>query len=585
MSHTGSFFQRNLRALLAGGGRTNEATGTKVAESQASQRLRIEASRVGGMSEPTATLSVSVQQGEQETPEGIPNQEGALLLHSRYRPMSEARKFARGTDIESCDYMVLYGFGLGYEAEALLEAAPQLELRIIEPDPALLYSAFSARDLSTLLYSAHVSIVCEDSVAEAINRLDYLPFFFPNLRTTSLRARLPADEQYFKSFARSLEGFIAAAGNDYRACAAYGLRWCVNTIRNLTLLERAERYTERAPTQNWTIVGAGPSADSAVQHQHPTSTIFCDTAVPAAAAYTNSKLTAVSIDPQPISHLHYLGVSLKNIHLFADLGAHHSLLRKFAHITFLSSGHPLHTYLHSQGIQIGPRLVRGGSVSETALRIAHYSGATAIQLYGLDFAYLAEKSYVAGSWIDSYLRSRSNRLNSISDQNYAFLQQRNAVRFLGANHKNQTPTYHTELLNEYQEAFLATAQELGFTYQPAESFNAPGRLYADRSVPPSQVPPSRVPPSHATASDRPTTTYRRVKDVLQKLKQDLTAFQIPNDDSRLSSTYRTLGAASAALMPAAIFYHERRGLSRCEAMKASCELMIMEISQFSGDDT
>ncbi|MCA1755621.1 MAG: DUF115 domain-containing protein [Spirochaeta sp.] len=575
MSHTGSLLQRNLRALLAGGGGANKATVAKVAASQASQRLQIEASRVGGMSEPTATLNVSAAQGEQETPEGMPNQEGALLLHSRYRPMSEARKFARGTEIESCDYMLLYGFGLGYEAEALLEAAPQLELRIIEPDPALLYSAFSARDLSTLLYSAHVSIVCEDSVAEAVDRLDYLPFFFPNLRTTSLRARLPADEQYFKSFARSLERFIAAAGNDYRACAAYGLRWCVNTIRNLALLERAELYTEPAPTPDWTIVGAGPSADRAVQRQHSVSTIFCDTAVPAAAAYAYSRLTAVSIDPQPISHLHYLGVSLKNIHLFADLGSHHNLLRKFPHITFISSGHPLHTYLHSQGIPIGPRLVRGGSVSETALRIAHYSGATAIQLYGLDFAYLAEKSYVAGSWIDSYLRIRSNRLNSISDQNYAFLQQRNAVRCSGVTHEHQPPTYHTELLNEYREAFLATAKELGFTYQAAKSFDAPGRLHADR----------RVSPSHGATPDSPTATYRRVKDVLQKLKQDLTAFHIPTDDSRLSSTYRTLGAAGAALVPAAIFYHERRGLSRCEAMKTSCDLMIMEISQFSGDDT
>ncbi len=579
MTHTGSFLQRNLKALLDSGGRANEATAAKVAASQASSRLRIEASRVGGMSEPTATLISSVEQGEHETPEGMPNQEGALLLHSRYRPMSEARKFARGTEIESCDYMVLYGFGLGYEAAALLEAAPQLELRIIEPDPALLYSAFSARDLSTLLYSAHVSILCEATVAEAIDRLDYLPFFFPNLRTTSLRARLPADEQYFKSFGRSLERFIAAAGNDYRACAAYGLRWCVNTIRNLTLLERAER-TKPAPIQNWTIVGAGPGADRAVQHQHPTATIFCDTAVPAAAAYANSKLTAVSIDPQPISHLHYIGVSLKNIHLFADLGSHHNLLRKFPHITFISSGHPLHTYLRSQGVPIGPRLVRGGSVSEAALRIAHYSGATAIRLYGLDFAYIAEKSYVAGSWIDSYLRSRSNRLNSISDQNYAFLQQRNAVRCSGANHEHQPPTYRTELLDEYRKAFLATAKELGFTYQAAESFDAPGRLHADRHVPPSQVSPS-----HVAIPDSPTTTHRRVKDVLQKLEQDLTAFQIPSNNSGLSSTYRTLGAASAALVPAAIFYHERRGLSRCEAMKASCDLMIMEISQFSGDDT
>ncbi|TVR90441.1 MAG: DUF115 domain-containing protein [Spirochaetaceae bacterium] len=578
MSEIGNWLERNLEALRASGARLNHETAAKVAASKVSPRLRLEASRSGGIQEPTAILT---------------GPEGDIFLHSRYRPRSEAVKFADGVGVEGCDYLVLYGFGLGYEAEALIQIAPQLQLRIIEPDPSLLYSAFVSRDLSELLGLAHVIIVCEEQVAEAVGSLDYLPFFFPKLRSSNLRARIAADDWYFRDFAAKLDLFIAAAGNDYRACAGYGLRWCVNTIRNLALLERSYVTPEVAPANSWRIVGAGPSATQTLEPlatAAKTFTVYCDTAVRTAAAFTKERLTAVTIDPQPISKLHYLGVPPQRVLLVSDIGAHHSLLQSFPHLSFICSEHPLHRYLSSRGLPLGPTLVRGGSVSETALRLAHHAGANEIELHGLDFGYRAEKSYIVGSWLESYLRNRSDRLHSISDQNYAFIQKRNAVRrpttpkveTSGTDNMSKA-TYHTSLLEDYRAAFYSAATALGFRYTPGSSCSEPGRLYGERHSSPllgrGDIAPNAT-GDLTSAHVSHVTTDEAVREVLGRFRQELSELVLPAKDSRFGMSYRSLGAAGATLVPAAIFFHERRGTSRCEAMQQSCELMQNEISRF-----
>lgn len=569
MTGDGGLLHVNLAALRLGGNAAKHATAAKVAASQLSPRLRVEDSRGGGTGEPTAMLSVP---------------EGELSLHSRYRPRAEAEKLARGTTENGCDYLILYGFGLGYEAEAMIDLTPQLELRVIEPDPSLLYTAFCNRDLRRLLGLAQVVLICEDSEFDAIERLDYLPFFFPQLKTTHLRARLAADDEYFRNFAQQLEHYIAAAGNDYRACAAYGRRWCVNTIRNLGLLKRSQPVTSFPRTTQWSIVGAGPSADPEVAQSIPASTLYCDTAIRTGVVTSTERLTAVTIDPQPISKLHYLGVPPGQVRLIADIGAHHSLLQQFPDVRFVSSGHPLHRYLSTQGLPLGPVVVQGGSVSETALRLAHYHGAQDIVLTGLDFSYCAEKSYVAGSWLESYLRYRSTRLHSLIDQQYEFIQARKAARRTDSHQEREAVTYHTQLLDDYQAAFLGAASELGFTYFPGKSFKDPARLRVDPHADAYAESHSR-PGGNLPAAENETQPVREgmIAGVLRGLKEQLLKDTLPHDDTSFSAYYRSRTAPRATLIPAAIFFHERRGLSRCEAISESCTLMLTEISRFTAD--
>ncbi len=569
MTGYGRLLELNLRSLRATGGQLGQETAKRVAASKASPRLRVEASRSGGTEEPTAILTG-------------PN--GELFLHSRYRPRSEAVKFAAG--LEGCDYLVLFGFGLGYEAEAIIQTAPQMQLRIIEPDPSLLYSAFLERDLSKLLGLAQVRIICEEQVDEAVGRLDYLPFFFPRFRSTHLRARSTADDQYFRECAARLEVLVGAAGGDYRACANYGLRWCINTIRNLTLLERSYSLTESVPTKRWNIVGAGPSADRTIgdlARATDSFTLYCDTAVRTAAAAGTERLTAVTIDPQPISKLHYLGVMPEQVHLVSDIGAHHSLLQSFPYLYFISSGHPLHRYLSSRGLPVGPTLVQGGSVSETALRLAHHAGAEEIAVHGLDFAYLAERSYVVGSWLESYLRNKSDRLHSMSNQNYSFIRQRKAERRSTApeersatGDRQNPPTYNSSLLDDYRAAFFSAATELGYHYQPGASWSSAGLLSTEH-------PGSK--PFGTTTGTTTTTMAHGVKDVLLRLRQELLELHLPTTETSFTMSYRFLGDAGMTLVPAAIYFHERRGSDRCEAMRQSCELLQDQISELIDADT
>lgn len=44
-----------------------------------------------------------------------------VLLHSLYDPRGEAKRFAERSGAARGDYVFLYGFGLGYQAEAVAE--------------------------------------------------------------------------------------------------------------------------------------------------------------------------------------------------------------------------------------------------------------------------------------------------------------------------------------------------------------------------------------------------------------------------------------------------------------------------------
>ena len=78
---------------------------------------------------------------------------GGVLLHSRHDPMGEATRWAatqRDLIEAGADTAVVLGFGLGYHVEALAAVWPG-RIVVVEPDAALLATAFAARDLRALL--------------------------------------------------------------------------------------------------------------------------------------------------------------------------------------------------------------------------------------------------------------------------------------------------------------------------------------------------------------------------------------------------------------------------------------------------
>ncbi|MBN1242339.1 MAG: hypothetical protein JXA15_06470, partial [Spirochaetales bacterium] len=93
----------------------------------------------------------------------LPASDGAsgAWLASRFDPRSEAARAAAACLSTRADTVVLLGLGLGYLAEALLAADPELRVLACEADSSIFAACLGVRDLSNLLADERLSLVVE----------------------------------------------------------------------------------------------------------------------------------------------------------------------------------------------------------------------------------------------------------------------------------------------------------------------------------------------------------------------------------------------------------------------------------------
>lgn len=91
--------------------------------------------------------------------------EGNKLLHSLIDPWREAKRFVQELDIQSSEERVLlFGFGLGYHARAILQSAHNLkELTVIELNPEIMKAAMDASDISDIISDKRVHMLLPEN--------------------------------------------------------------------------------------------------------------------------------------------------------------------------------------------------------------------------------------------------------------------------------------------------------------------------------------------------------------------------------------------------------------------------------------
>jgi hypothetical protein len=88
----------------------------------------------------------------------VPTADGRTIhLHSRHRPLEEAKRLIEGIDCEQHVFYYVHGLGLGYHLELLFErSSDEAVFCVFEPDLLLLRTLLEARDLSKLIASRRV---------------------------------------------------------------------------------------------------------------------------------------------------------------------------------------------------------------------------------------------------------------------------------------------------------------------------------------------------------------------------------------------------------------------------------------------
>src|SRR5436305_2606709 len=101
------------------------------------------------LQEPTYLLTAA-RSGD--TTVALPAAGGQIFLHSKHRPMEEAKRLIDSVDLNDKTLIAVHGFGLGYHVEELVaRSSPEAIFLVFEPDLKLLHTAFAARDFSELI--------------------------------------------------------------------------------------------------------------------------------------------------------------------------------------------------------------------------------------------------------------------------------------------------------------------------------------------------------------------------------------------------------------------------------------------------
>lgn len=125
----------------------------------------------------------------------------ALYYHSNVNPVAEANAFASYYGKSDTFSYTLFGFGLGYHAQALLRHDRRYTVTVVETNLDILKIAFTCMDFSTLLTNKRFSLeYCTlASMKDILNRTSTLLIHYPSFQQLSPSPLKDALNHYFIS--------------------------------------------------------------------------------------------------------------------------------------------------------------------------------------------------------------------------------------------------------------------------------------------------------------------------------------------------------------------------------------------------
>ena len=339
-----------------------------------------------------------------------------VLLHSRYDPRQEARRFAERSGVGAGDYVLLYGFGLGYQAEALAElVGDDGQLVVLELNRAVLSAAFHLRDLGDVLHRRNVWLLTAGSEHEGATVLhDYLSGVFAEVPPE--RARVLIHTPLLSVVPDGYERIVNALEViqlERSAAAVHRDNSMTNLLANLDAVLTSPGVSDVLPVlagQPAFLVSAGPSLDEAIPHlaefQDRAWIITVDTVCDTLCRAGIEPDFVVSIDPQPTSTEHFpLDARPGGTLVFLPTTAREVVARFPGHkVVAVQAGHSVVTAIEDLIATKGVT-ASGGSAACIALDLAVRYGVRKLFFVGQDCAFPDWKVYSANlarnrGWLD-----------------------------------------------------------------------------------------------------------------------------------------------------------------------------------------
>ena len=359
-----------------------------------------------------------------DTPAGNPTARlDGVYLYSRYNPKREAeRTIQKGFDGKGGCF-VIFGFGLGYHPQCILEQIPDCQVIIVEPDIPLFLESLKSRDLKELLISDRVHLVLSNSPESVLNLVKRFPEL--PVKIFRLRGVLERNRDYFSSLDTTLETFLKQRQVNDNTLKRFGKLWIRNLMANVPTLARSpgisslKGIAEGLPAL---LLAAGPSLDRTLPCLRDLRDRFLiiavDTSLRASLRAGVEPDFVLVIDPQYWNTRHLDGTKLQKTILISESSTHPRTFRIVKGKTFFcQSIFPLGTYLEKH-TNITGKLGAGGSVATSAWDFARFLGCSRVFAAGLDLGFPELKTHFHGAWFEELSHIKSTRLSPAESDSF-----------------------------------------------------------------------------------------------------------------------------------------------------------------------
>ena len=312
-----------------------------------------------------------------------------FYMHSSVDPQNEARMLME--DVQTADYYIVYGMGLGYHVRELLDKKPYSKVIVLENDKETILFSMRYLDWGEYLKQKRLEIIYNDDIKKLIDELNH----FTNYELVIHYPSIQAIEN--PKIKMTLEDFFVTINSMKEQEMYLDNNFIQNSKRKLPDCTSLKPLFEN---KSVVIVGAGPSASSqlnALKEYRTEITIFATGHAVRTLLNEDIRPDVIIItDPKPDMYKQVKGLDLDDIPLIILSTGENSVVENYSGQTYIAYQKGYDKAEQAADEAGIPVFETGGSVTTTALDIALKFSAKQIIFVGVDLAYTGGISHAKG---------------------------------------------------------------------------------------------------------------------------------------------------------------------------------------------
>ena len=331
-----------------------------------------------------------------------------FTLHSTVNPLREAQRLVESQYKKNCNTCIVYGFGLGYHVDLLLEKLPEnSSVLVVEPQISIFKLALVLRDLRHLLENPNIFWAVGEKEHEVQSYFGRV-FRVVSLEGVTIIAHHPSVRlcgEYFNLIDELCRKWIIAVGGNFLTNISAVRTYLTNALTNiLEIVDNPpiKRLFGRFRNVPGILISAGPSLDKnigllRVLEKH--AVLICvDTALgPLHRSGVRPHLVLAG-DPGEANFRHLQSLGQTGAALVAEPMTHPRIVAEFEGDKFIMSFNEVLMKKFAKLIGDFGVIKAWGSISTGAFDLARRLGCDPIVFVGQDLSFSDGRYYAHGTY-------------------------------------------------------------------------------------------------------------------------------------------------------------------------------------------